>query len=71
MKKKMTSKEFEDIIARCSINNSYENCLCMIANHFYDESTKMKRDGYVYAANWYKELSNFITNELQDRGYFD
>ena len=71
MKKKMTAKEFKEIIKRCGLDNSYESCLCMIANHYYDESKKAKQKGYGHTAEWYREIFDIIDDELKEREYLE
>ena len=71
MKKKMTAKEFKEILDRCNLDNSYESCLSRMANYFYDESKKSIKKGYFHTAEWYREIFAIIDDELTQRGYFE
>ncbi len=71
MKKKMTAKEFKEIIKKCGIDNSYETCLAIIANHYKNESERVEKEGYKHTAKWYCEIFDIIFNELEEREYFD
>ena len=69
--KKMTAKEFKEILDRCGVDNSYESCLTRMSNYFHDESKKAKQKGYVHSADWYQEISDIINDELEERGWFE
>ena len=71
MKKKMTAKEFKEIIKRCGLDNSYESCLAIMANYYQDESERVKKEGWKHTAKWYGEIFDIMFNELEEREYFD
>lgn len=68
---KMSAKEFKEIVKRCGIDNSYESCLSIMASYYYDESHRVKKQGYTLTAEWYQEIGDIMLNELDNRGYFD
>ena len=71
MSKKMTAKEFKEILSRCGLDSSYEACLCRMGNYFYDEGKRAKEKGYEHSSKWYQEIFDIINDELKEREYFD
>lgn len=71
MSKKMTAKEFKEILDRCGLDNSYESCLCRMANYYQDESKRAKEQGYDHTARWYGVIFDTMLDELKKREFFD
>ena len=69
--KKMTAKEFKEILEMANINTDFVSILTTIANHEYDESKEFEAKGYKNGARSYMESFEIITNELVDRGYVE
>ena len=69
--KKMTAKEFKEILEMANVSTDFEALLSIIANQQMVHRNDMKAKGYEQAARSYEESFNTIYNELDERGYFD
>lgn len=69
MKKKMTAKEFKEILNECDLVNSYESCLCTMALYYYNESKKFEQKDDYQRAKWYKDIFIIIGYKLNEHGY--
>lgn len=69
--KKMTAKEFKEILAMANITPDYVRVLTLIANHEYDQGKEMETKGYKHGARSFYESFETITDELVSRGYVE
>ena len=73
MSKKMTLKEFKEIFNECGHNFEvwgYEGILNLIAIADYQDAKDMEKEGLMAGAKALRSKANYITNVLEERGYF-
>lgn len=68
MNKKMTAKEFKEVLRKAHIQADYEMALIIISNYLYNDCERLKMAGLVGAADYYHEQWYIISNELDKRG---
>lgn len=72
MNKKMTAKEFKEVLRKARIKVDYETALLMISNYLYSDYERLKKAGLVSAADYYHEqwtiISEELSKELSKRG---
>ena len=68
MNKKMTAKEFKEVLRKAHIQADYETALIMISNYLYNDYARLKKSGLVNAADYYHEQWTIISEELSKRG---
>ena len=69
--KKITTKEFNEILAKVNCENTKEHILCIISNYYEYMSGKTKEDGYANISDLYHKESIIISDFLDSKGYFD
>lgn len=68
MNKKMTAKEFKEVLRKANIKADYEMALLMISNYIYYDHERLKKAGLNGAADYYHDQWNIISEELSKRG---
>ena len=76
MRKKVTLKKFKEIYVHsgCALNEKdidYGVILCMLSNYHFTSAEEMEKDGYIHAAESYKNMARIMHNDLKDMGYFE
>ena len=73
MKKKMTLKEFKEIFNESGHDFElwgWEGILNLVAIADYQDAKDMAKEGLMAGANGLRTKANYITNVLEERGWF-
>lgn len=68
MNKKMTAKEFKEVLRKAHLKPDYDMALIMISNYIYNDYERLKKAGLNGAADYYHEQWTIISEELSKRG---
>lgn len=70
MAKKMTLKEFKEVLEMAGISSSYEDILNQLAQNNHRMAEECRQMGLIAATRKCKEIGDVIYEELESRGYY-